>query len=305
MTGVITAALLLCGASPAPGSAQLGAIIDQIQKMSGPTMLYFGPIFRWGYQPGQRLEPEVDSVAVDSVVDAARISGELRRELLDCAQQARAILDSVNEDDFYDELSVDRYRANERRIQRLQEGIGVTTTDERQVAALANELREIVCEQPRLLSLAMRDRDPRGGLVWRIGAAYGWDIGNDRPAGVGVLSLKGELSAEYRYAFPMRQWINLGVEVGITGHYFHGGFDSFIHPTGFVKVNVHPFSRCRGWLLRNARVGTGLYRVPPFDSGDFNDIYQMEDKWEWIWLRGFVAVDISSGSFSGNNPIAC
>lgn len=299
MIGVFWAALLIGGSLPVPASAQLGAIIDRIQKMSGPTLLYVGPIFRWGYQPGQRLEPEVDLAPYPRP-----IRGELNRESLDCAQQARAIIDSVNENDFYDELSVDRYRANKRRISRLLEGITDITSAERQVAAVA-EFREIVCEQPGLLSLAIRDTDPLGGFVWRIGASYGWDIGNDRPAGVDFMSLKGELSGEYRYAFPMRQWINVGVEAGITGHYFHGGFDSFIHPTGFAKVNVHPFSRCRGWLLRNARFGTGLYAVPPFDSGDFNDIYQMEDKWEWIWLKGFVAVDISSESFTGNNPFAC
>lgn len=54
--GGFWAAVLLCGSLPLPATAQLGAIIDRIQKMSGPEMTYYGAFLRFGSPPAARLD---------------------------------------------------------------------------------------------------------------------------------------------------------------------------------------------------------------------------------------------------------
>lgn len=311
MIGVFWAAFLIGGSLPVPASAQLGPIIDRIQKMSGPRMVYYGPVYRWGYQPGQQVDGDRDEPAERERAVALEWAGGPAIDALDpgyrsaaaaCARSAADLIRAMG-DGFFDEESIDRARANRERLERLGRRLRDPSPDDPAGGDLSRQFRDVACMQPNLLGLATPD--PMGGWVWRIGVQHGRDIGNDRPAGVDVFGLAGQLSVEYLAAWPMRQWINFGLEAGVAGHYFHGDFDEFIHPTFFAKINVHPFTRCSGWVWRNFRAGINAHLVPPFGSDAFGGIYPLENGWEATRPDFFVAVDISRESLSGNDPFDC
>lgn len=286
---LLLAVLVLGTLSPGPAHAQLGTIIDMIQKMSGPAMRYYGLAYRWGYQPGQerpRRTAVVPGIAI-------ALEGMPRDEALACVTQTQSLLADLDAE-FYDERRVDRFRESRRRLNRLANRIHQDTVGG--ATMLWREYANIACGQPRLLRGAVPD--PLGGFTWRLGLYGGSDTRDDRPADTDVYGAMAQLTLEYLAPSPMTQGLNVGVEFGASLHYFFGDIDGFFHPTFPVRLNIHPFARCEGWLLRNFRFGTGFHLIPPFRSGAFEGLYAMDDEWEATWNPYFIALDISRGSFS-------
>lgn len=145
---------------------------------------------------------------------------------------------------------------------------------------------------------AFDQRDRRSGVVWTLAAFYGTDDENDdRQGDVDVTAWRAQLSAEYQIALPLASGVNVGLESGISGHYFGGDIDeSFLHPSIPLQVNLYPFAGCRGWLLRGISGGAGVHFVPSFDDDDFAPIpdFGTED-WETPFAY-HVALEISSVS---------
>lgn len=306
---VFLAVLLIAAVLPAPATAQLGSLIDKIQEMSGPKMFYLGPTFRWGYQPGQAVDSaglgEIDSalVRLRRLVRASR-AGEARGILEDrvmlagqCLGETEALIEQLTSPDgFYDERSIDRYRENRRRLQWVAGDIPDLMEDREVRAGSVALFADLACRQPEILARALENPDPMRGWVGRFGLSFGTDTRLDRPLEVDVRGLMAQLSAEYLLAVPMRRALNVGLEAGLSVHYFYGDIDHFVHPTFPIRVNVHPFARCRSWVTRNIRFGVGTHVVPPFRSGAFDGIYPLEDEWEVTPLSFFVAWDYSIGS---------
>lgn len=306
---VFLAALLVAAVRPAPATAQLGSLIDKIQEMSGPEMFYLGPTFRWGYQPGQAVDPaglrQIDSaqMRLDRLVPSSpegEAPGILESRVIlagQCLGETGALIERLtSQDGFYDERSIDRYRENRRRLQWLAGEIPDLTEDREVRAGSVALFAGLACRQPEILARALENPDPMHGVVGRFGLYSGTDTRLDRPLEVDVRGLMAQLSAEYLLAFPMRRGVNVGLEAGLSLHYFYGDVDPFFHPTFPIRLNVHPFARCRSWVTRNIRFGGGIHVIPPFRSGAFDGIYTLDDEWEVGPLNFFVAWDYSIGS---------
>lgn len=306
---VFLAVLLIAAVRPAPATAQLGSLIDKIQEMSGPEMFYLGPTFRWGYQPGQAVDAaglgEIRE-ALSPLVGAPQAVPRGERGILEgrvelaewCLEETGELIEELtSQDGFYDERSIDRYRENRRRLQWLARVI-LDSTENREVRAesVAPLFADLACRQPGLLARALEKPDPMRGWVGRFGLYSGTDTRLDRPLEVDVRGLMAQLSAEYLFALPMRQGVNVGLEAGLSVHYFYGDIDHFVHPTFPIRLNVHPFARCRSWVTRNIRFGGGIDVIPPFRSGAFDGIYPLDDGWEVVPFNFFVAWDYSIGS---------
>lgn len=313
---VFLAVLLIAAVRPAPATAQLGSLIDKIQEMSGPEMFYLGPTFRWGYQPGQAVDSaglgEIRS-ALSPLVGASQAVPREERGILEgrvglaewCLEETGELIERLtSQDGFHDERSIDRYRENRRRLQGLARMILDSpenrevrdSPENRKVRAVAPLFVDLACRQPGILARALEKPDPMRGWVGRFGLYSGTDTRLDRPLEVDVRGLMAQLSAEYLFAFPMRQGVNVGLEAGLSVHYFYGDIDHFVHPTFPIRLNVHPFARCRSWVTRNIRFGGGIHVIPPFRSGAFDGIYTLDDEWEMDRFNFFVAWDYSIGS---------
>lgn len=300
---VFLAVLLVATVRPAPATAQLGSLIDKIQEMSGPEMFYLGPTFRWGYQPGQAVDSEglrEIRLAIQLGPDTTESDQGILKGHVGlaewCIDKTEEVIGLTSPDRFYDERSIDRYRENRRRLQRLA-GVIPNSRANREVRAGSVALfADLACRQPGILARALENPDPMHGWVGRFGLYSGTDTRLDRPLEVDVRGLMAQLSAEYLLAFPMRRGVNVGLEAGLSVHYFYGDVDPLFHPTFPIRLNVHPFARCRSWVTRNLRFGVGMHVIPPFQSGAFDGIYTLDDEWEWDRFNFFVAWDYSIGS---------
>lgn len=298
MTGVFTAAVLLCVTSPAPVSAQLGAIIDQIQKMSGPAMLYIGGSYRGGYQPGQ--SPDTTRTSGDRTAELLpRLHQDYRASASRCAETIQARL-RLMADNFYDERSIDRFRAQRARLASLTKQVG---REGQLDSGLSRDIGNILCLQMNNLTDATIS--PKYGVVWRIGLFYGWDTREDRPDDVDIRSWMAQGTLELQFPFRRLDSFDVGLEAGLAVHSFFGDFDNFRHLTIPVKFNVHPFARCEGWIPRNLRVGTGFHIVPDFDAGAFGGVYELGDDWEITRIKLFINLDVSKDSWKGSDPFLC
>lgn len=264
-----------------PASAQpWGWMFDKIQDWSGPSMQYWGLTLRMGYQPGQRP----DSLTVASLDSC--FTGAAGRAVPATAQTYfDSIKDTLWKDSVhFDEAVVDRLRR------------GASTLGSRTVGGT----QTCMSMMSSLLLPTPPEIDPYHGFVWRLGVFLGSDR-NNRDRAEDIYGLLIQPSLEYRTRasrVPVIQLLpydrfDIGIEAGMSMHYLHGDITPFWKLTHPIVLNVHPFPRCEGWLLRNLRGGVGVHYVPEFEGDAFAPVpYVVPEGAEWspVW---FVAIDLS------------
>lgn len=286
--------------------AQLGGILDKLQKLSGPEFRQAGVYLRMGYQPGQIPPTDVARRVQDQLRNIPAIAAPERIERIGaCAQRFSSI--SFPAGQRYDEAAVDRMRARWYRIsdrirdlQRLQQeaaGPSLLTIEElAEVDAaecgLVRELRDLVGDPSKVV-------DPHG-LLRRIGIFYGWQVNRPDPSRDRIKFFRVEPNIEYRFSIiQLRDFdVGLGLELGVGVNYFFGsGIESFLHPSIPMVVNIHPFTGHHVGILRSLRLGWGLVLFPPFDADDFLPAWpDMEERWELVPLSlrpPRIAIDIA------------
>ncbi len=286
----------LCGISAQTLHAQLGGVMDFIHKLSGPRLVYDGVTFRFGYQPGQRID-RVLLTRLDSARDLANsvnVAAEPVRSARDtmsaCVNDIVAITEGIAPDVAFAESKVDRARValNQHIRMLVEESRGAAPAETPRFAAL----RAALCETRDDFADLLNDVDPGRGFVARLGVFTGYDVDNDdRTAKIYSTLIQG--SVEYRFQL---EGADLGFEIGLAAHYLHGDISPFWHRSYPLLLNFHPFARSRSWLLRNIRLGGGVHVFKPFDEDAFVPVLPPQDEgWE-IKGSGFVGLDISLSS---------
>lgn len=285
----------LCGTSAQTLHAQLGGVMDFIQKLSGPRLTYDGVTFRFGYQPGQRID-RVLVTRLDAAHERADSVNLAEREraahvaMSTCVNDIVDITQGTDPDVAFAEGKVDRAR------EALNQHIRLLTEESLRAAPAATSrfaaLRAALCETRDDFADLLNDVDPEHGFVARVGVFTGYDVDNDDRTGkIYSTSIQGTL--EYRFRL---EGANLGVETGFATHYFHGDISPFWHRSYPLLLNFHPFARSSSWLLRNVRLGGGVHVFKPFDDDAFVPVLPAQDEgWE-IKGSGFVSLDISLSS---------
>lgn len=245
---------------PTTASAQIGPLIDWINKMSGPQFWGAGVAVSWGYRPGQFLQiSEVDAVAdlVGPGFEPGTRGGQ-------CVASIRTRLASVDATFAYDEDLVDRIH-EQLPAYRTQAGRGAAAVQERSICELSNAVDR----------LDMFSRDPMSGVIFRFEGFAGVDrTSGDDPYDVYVVrfqSTVGYLSA-----------LNIELEAGVAVEHFMGDIDAFWHVSYPILLSWHPVPRHRSRFARAFRVGTGVRIYPEFDDGVFGPAFDLEDGLEFV-----------------------
>lgn len=286
----------LCGTSAQTLHAQLGGVMDFIHKLSGPRLTYDGVTFRFGYQPGQRIDRDLVTrldiarnrvAARDLAVEPERAA---RDAMSACINDIVTITQGTDSDIAFAEGKVDRARVA------LNQHVRMMTEESLRAAPAATPrfaaLRAAVCETRDDFADLLNDVDPNHGFVARVGIFTGYDADNDDRTGK-IYSTLIQGTLEYRFRL---EGANLGVETGFAAHYFHGDISPFWHRSYPLLLNFHPFARSRFWLLRNFRLGGGVHVFKPFDDDAFVPVLPPQDEgWE-VKGSGFVGLDISLSS---------
>lgn len=274
-------------------AAQLGGVIDVIQKLSGPKLVYYGGTFRAGYQPGQRIRP-AEATALQAargrLSDRDRPPAESARVALleECIDSISQLIGGMQPDLAYSEASVDRLRAALHHHARAIDRLYVTDT----VPTRSLTLQRAICRTREEIEDLTNEVDPGNGFVARFGFFTGYDVDNDDRADK-IYAAVVQTTVEYRFLVSV---LNLGVETGYMAHYFHGDISPFWHSSFPLYVNYHPFARNSSFLARNIRIGGGLQFFKPFEAGAFAPVLPDDDEgWESKWAL-YVGLDFSLSS---------
>lgn len=273
--------------------AQLGGVIDVIQKLSGPKLIYYGGTFRVGYQPGQRIGLDLVAELEDArgrLPDRSPPPAESAQvaALGTCVANIGRVVRGMLPDLAYSEARVDRLRAalhhHTRALNRLYVDGRAT-----EGAARSGTLRLAICNTQEELEDLTNEVDPENGFVARFGFFTGYDIDNDDRSDK-IYAAIVQTTVEYRFLVSA---FNLGVESGYIAHYFHGDISPFWHSSFPLYVNYHPFARNSSFLARNIRIGGGLQFFKPFEAGAFAPVLPDDDEgWESKWAL-YIGLDFS------------